>query len=62
MIPCMILAPMVDSHFYLITIKQNRSRDTFYLLISFEEIKNSLRSGYRKTLYQKPNTLHMVQS
>ena len=28
----------------------------FYLLISFEEIKNSLRSGHRKTLYQKPNT------
>ena len=37
------------------TIKQNRSRNTFYLLISFEEIKNSLLSGHGKTLYQKPN-------
>ena len=47
------------------TIKQNRSRDTFYLLLSFdgahwwapafEEIKNSLHSGHEKTLYQKIN-------
>ena len=38
-----------------ILIKQSRSRDTFHLLISFYEIKNSLRSGRGKNSYGKTN-------